>query len=396
MSKTGQHPRFLSLLFAVATLLLALVVAPLAGALFAAAVLAVVMHPLQGWLRRRLGDRPRTAAVMLTAGLALVALLPLSWLGLTVLRQLVGGAGQLVAVVEERGIDGAIEQLPGPLQPYAQRLESMLPAGVLPGHLGDAVAPGIGVDPAAADPTAADPAGVEPAAGESAAADGGGRRGLAAAGSLLGTVVVWLRALLAGFSGFVFDVGMLAVALYFLLAEGAGLVRWAVRTSPLSDTQMEQFVTEFRDVTVAVFVSTVSTAALQTAVAAIGYLIAGVPYLAALSLVTLIAAFVPAVGGALVALLCAVWVFAAGSTGMGVFLALWALGPVALCDNIAKPLLAGRRLRLPSSVLFFAMLGGLVMFGAMGIVAGPLIVSFWLVVVRALGAQAGDGGPATA
>ena len=62
--------------------------------------------------------------------------------------------------------------------------------------------------------------------------------------------------------------------------------------------------------------------------------------------------------------------------------------PVGMIDNIAKPMIARQRLRLPGSVLFFAMLGGLATFGVMGVIAGPLIVSFFLVVVRALDAHA--------
>ena len=51
-------------------------------------------------------------------------------------------------------------------------------------------------------------------------------------------------------------------------------------------------------------------------------------------------------------------------------------------DNLVKPLLMRGRMEVHGAVIFFALLGGLAMFGPVGLVAGPLILSFFLAVVR--------------
>jgi len=71
-----------------------------------------------------------------------------------------------------------------------------------------------------------------------------------------------------------------------------------------------------------------------------------------------------------------------GRPGMGVFLIAYGFGVVGLVDNVVKPLVAKDHAKLPSSVVFFAMICGLAVFGPMGLVAGPLILAFFRSVVR--------------
>ncbi len=362
MTSTLSSRRFLLLLLTIAAGLLALVIAPLTGALFAAAVFAVVMQPLQNWLAARFGDRPRVAAGVLTLGLALIALLPAAWLGALVVRQVANGVEHVVGVVEQRGMDGLLADLPAPLRPFAERIEQALPEGLLPARLRSEA----GAAPQAASQTP---------------------------GSLLQSVASLLRAMLRGLGSLAIELALLAVALYFMLAEGRALLAWAVRTVPLPEAQARQFAEEFRDVTKAVFLSTVITALLQSAIAAIGFLIAGTSNLPVWLLVTFVAAFVPAIGGAVVVAALGAFQLLLGETAWGVFLIVWGVLPVGMIDNIAKPLIARQRLQLPTSLLFFAMLGGMVTFGVMGVIAGPLIVSFFLVVVRALDVHAQTGNP---
>ena len=55
---------------------------------------------------------------------------------------------------------------------------------------------------------------------------------------------------------------------------------------------------------------------------------------------------------------------------------------VGFTDNVVKPLLMRGRMEVHGAVIFFALLGGLAMFGPVGLIAGPLILSFFLAVVR--------------
>jgi predicted PurR-regulated permease PerM len=85
-------------------------------------------------------------------------------------------------------------------------------------------------------------------------------------------------------------------------------------------------------------------------------------------------------GGA--GLAAAVLVFFSGHTYRALFLAIWALVAVGLSDNIVKPYLIRGGVSIHGAVVFFALLGGLAAFGPIGLLLGPLIVAFFLSVVR--------------
>jgi predicted PurR-regulated permease PerM len=52
---------------------------------------------------------------------------------------------------------------------------------------------------------------------------------------------------------------------------------------------------------------------------------------------------------------------------------IWGLGVVVTIDNVLKPLFIGTRIKLPMLILFFGILGGLAVFGALGLILGPVV-----------------------
>jgi predicted PurR-regulated permease PerM len=70
-----------------------------------------------------------------------------------------------------------------------------------------------------------------------------------------------------------------------------------------------------------------------------------------------------------------------GHPWAGLFVALWGLVVVGLIDNVVKPLLIKEGVHLDGAVLFFALIGGLALFGAVGLLVGPLAVASFVAVV---------------
>jgi predicted PurR-regulated permease PerM len=68
----------------------------------------------------------------------------------------------------------------------------------------------------------------------------------------------------------------------------------------------------------------------------------------------------------------------------GVFLALWGVLVTGTIDNVLKPVLARGGVEIHGAVIFFAMIGGIVMYGALGLIVGPLAVSLFLALVAAV------------
>jgi predicted PurR-regulated permease PerM len=116
------------------------------------------------------------------------------------------------------------------------------------------------------------------------------------------------------------------------------------------------------------------TALAQAVAAAIGFLIAGVPGVALLALLTFFSSIVPVVGTALTWLPAAIWLFHQGSTGWAIFMLIWGFG-VANIDNVVKPWLISQGSDMPFILIFFGVLGGALTFGFIGVFIGPTLLA---------------------
>jgi predicted PurR-regulated permease PerM len=118
----------------------------------------------------------------------------------------------------------------------------------------------------------------------------------------------------------------------------------------------------------------IGTALIQSILAGIGYLIAGVPGVAVLTLVTFGLCIVPAVGAPMVWIPAGLWLFSQGATGRAIFLIIWGIA-VSSVDNFVKPWLISHGSNLPFLLVFFGALGGLVAFGFIGLFIGPTLLA---------------------
>jgi predicted PurR-regulated permease PerM len=123
------------------------------------------------------------------------------------------------------------------------------------------------------------------------------------------------------------------------------------------------------------------TALAQAAVAALGFLIAGVPAVALLSVATFLLSLVP-VGPPLVWGGAAVWLFNQGSTGWGIFMLVWGFFIISGVDNVVKPMLISRGSSLPFILVLLGVMGGVLAFGFVGLFIGPTLLAVGLGLLR--------------
>jgi predicted PurR-regulated permease PerM len=139
---------------------------------------------------------------------------------------------------------------------------------------------------------------------------------------------------------------------------------------------------EFRRVTRSVLVSTIATAGVQAVAALLGYVITRVPVPIFFAAVTFFFALIPAIGAATVCVAAALLLLATGHPVAAIILAAWGILVVGLSDNVIKPMLAKRGMHMHGVIVFFSLLGGLSIFGPIGLLLGPLSVAFFLAVLR--------------
>jgi predicted PurR-regulated permease PerM len=159
-------------------------------------------------------------------------------------------------------------------------------------------------------------------------------------------------------------------------------VTWFEQVSPLRDGQTTELLSEFRKVSVSVLTSSLATALVQTAVALPGYLIAGVPRPWLFTVATFFMSFIPTIGAGGTCMAAAALLLILGRPWMALLIALWGAVLVGLSDNLVKPLLVRRGIHMHGGVVFVALVSGLAAFGPIGLLLGPLIVSFLLALIR--------------
>ncbi len=123
------------------------------------------------------------------------------------------------------------------------------------------------------------------------------------------------------------------------------------------------------------------TALAQAGVAAIGFLIAGVPAVALLSVATFLLSLIP-VGPPLIWGGAAIWLFNQGSTGWGVFMLVWGMFIISGVDNVVKPMLISRGSSLPFILVLLGVMGGVLAFGFVGLFIGPTLLAVALGLLR--------------
>jgi predicted PurR-regulated permease PerM len=349
MNTEVHSRRTLVFLVLAALALTAVLVRPFWMAFFLAAVVSAAIRPAMEWLSAKVRGRRSVAAAILTVGVLLLVVIPVATLGALLVNQLIDGIDWLRKTIQSEGVWGLVERLPGPAQNAAREILEAVPQPrqqlqKLAGERG----------------------------GGAAAAVGGA---LAATGTAL------------------FQTTMMLIALFFLLVDGKGLVAWIDARLPLRPGQFRALLEDFRQTSVSVLVATIGTAAIQTTAAVVGYLIARAPNVAFLTLATFVLALVPAVGGAVMVVGVALLLLATGHVVAGVFLGIWGIVVVSLSDNVARPYLLKGGMELHGGVIFFALLGGLAVFGGIGLVLGPLVVTFLVATLKLYRTEFGTANP---
>jgi predicted PurR-regulated permease PerM len=347
MAQYQTAQRVLVVLALAALALVALVVKPFFTALFLAAVLAGALQPGMERLTRALRGHRAVAGGLLTFSVLMVVIVPIGALAASLVNEAANGVEWLREQLASEGVHGLVSYLPDFLERNAERLLRRVPQNA---RQLERAATTHGADAAAA----------------------------------VGGILSWT-------GNFLVQAAMMLIALYFFLVDGPKLVAWLTDVVPLKRGQLPELLADFRRVSVAVLFSTVATAGIQALVALAGYLIARVPNAVFFSLVTFIVAMIPAIGAAAVVIAVAVLKLAMGGTTAAIFLLVWGVVVVGLVDNVVKPLIIRGGLEIHGAAIFFALLGGLAVFGPIGLVAGPLALAFLVSVVRIYRRDFADG-----
>lgn len=185
----------------------------------------------------------------------------------------------------------------------------------------------------------------------------------------------WVLSISMGVGNAIFQIALVAFISFFFYRDGKGLAtRMTLILRRVSGDLSKEFAGILVSTTRSVVFGIIGTAIGQGVVAAIGFVIAGVPGWLMLSIGVCVLSVVP-VGPPLVWGPVALWLFSQGSTGWAIFIVLWGVLAVSSVDNFIKPILISRGTTLPLALVFLGVFGGIMSFGMLGLVLGPILLA---------------------
>ncbi len=173
--------------------------------------------------------------------------------------------------------------------------------------------------------------------------------------------------------------------LYFMLVNGRKMEDALYEHVPLHDDNVSKLGKEIHRMVVSNAIGIPLIAFAQGIVALIGYLIIGVKEPFFWFGVTCIAAMLPVVGAALAYVPIAIIFFAADQTGKGIFMLIFGFGVIGTVDNILRFTLLRKLGDVHPLTTVFGVIIGLNLFGFIGLIFGPLLISLFILLLKIYG-----------
>lgn len=184
----------------------------------------------------------------------------------------------------------------------------------------------------------------------------------------------------AGTANFFLHFFVMMLILFYLFIDGERFLEIIIRLSPVKDKYERRLVTEMKTTIYGVFYSSFLCSLLQAIAATLGYYFAGIEGYLVWGCVTFFVAFIPAVGTALVLVPLTLSLFLQGNVGHAIFLSIYGALVIGSIDNILKPLLIKGNMH--PLILFLSVFGGMAMFGPIGLLLGPIIMSMLTATIK--------------
>ena len=196
-----------------------------------------------------------------------------------------------------------------------------------------------------------------------------------ASANIAGFLAARVGGLLADLAVFVFHLFVTLFALFFLLRDSGGIMRLMRGSLPFDELRRERMIRQTRDLVYASVIAGLIIATLQGIVGGLLFAALGLHAPVFWGVVMGFFALLPFLGTWVVWLPAAIWLAGSGQMGKAIVLAAAGAGIVASIDNFLRPALLAGRTRMNGLLMFVSLLGGVSVFGLIGLVLGPLVVA---------------------
>lgn len=181
-----------------------------------------------------------------------------------------------------------------------------------------------------------------------------------------------------GVLGAVIETFFVIFTMYYLFRDGDKIVKALPNVFPLERTQSEKILARTREVIAASLYGVLVIAAIQGALGGVAFWVLGIPSPIVWAVVMMLLCMIPMAGAFIVWVPAALFLVATNQWGKAIILAIWGTLVIGTIDNFLRPKLVGEKTKLHELFIFFSVLGGLKVFGVLGIVLGPVVLAITL------------------
>lgn len=207
---------------------------------------------------------------------------------------------------------------------------------------------------------------------------------LTKAGEFVGSMSAFLFAALSATTRatavFVFQFVVMLYTMFFFLIGGPGLLRTVLAYLPLTEADKQRMLEKFVSVARATLKGTILIGMAQGALGGLAFWAVGLEGAIFWGTVMTVLSIIPGIGSALIWVPAAIVLMITGEVWRGIALGLFCGLVVGSVDNLLRPMLVGRDIQMHELLIFFSTLGGLLLFGAMGFILGPILAALFVTV----------------
>lgn len=193
--------------------------------------------------------------------------------------------------------------------------------------------------------------------------------------NMSGTIARQTLGLVGGVVGAIVQTIFVIFTMYYLFRDGDKIARALPDLLPLEREQSDEIINRTKEVISASVNGVLIIAAIQGALGGLGFFIVGLPSALVWGVVMIFFSLIPVAGAFVVWVPAAIYLAATGHWGKALFLTIWGALVIGSIDNFLRPKLVGEKTKLHELFIFFSVLGGLQVFGVLGLIIGPVVLA---------------------
>lgn len=180
----------------------------------------------------------------------------------------------------------------------------------------------------------------------------------------------------------IFSSLILIFTFFFALIESEYFKKYFSIIFPFSKENEAKFYDKFEKITNSLLYGQFIVGIVQGLVAGVGYFMLGVPNALLFTVITMIVGVIPVIGPWLVWIPVDIYLFMSGMTEPAFGLLIFGLFVINWIDSILRPIIVSSRAEVNSAIALIGMIGGVMAFGAVGFILGPLIIAYFILLIE--------------